>query len=190
MDPNASDAAVDAAVASAPVILWVAGNVHGGEESGADASLLALYNLAARSDCVVDEILDNALVVIMPIQNPDGREAETRRNLYGFDMNRDWFARTQVETDGKLEVVRQYPPHLFIDAHEFGFANYFFPPNADPEYHEIPDAAHTGSTTSTAPRSSTSSSRRRSSSSTAPRTTSSRSSSATPCRPRASTPRA
>ena len=142
MDPLASDAAVDAAVASAPTILWVAGNVHGGEESGADASLIALYNLAARSDCVVQEILDNALVVIMPTQNPDGREEETRRNLYGFDMNRDWFARTQVETDGKLEVVRQYPPQLFIDAHEFGYSNYFFPPNADPEYHEIPDVAH------------------------------------------------
>src|SRR6185503_21031516 len=86
-DPGASDAAVAAARASAPVILWVAANVHGGEESGADASLTALYNLAARSDCVVDEILDNAVVVIMPIQNPDGREEETRRNLYGFDMN-------------------------------------------------------------------------------------------------------
>ena len=57
-------------------------------------------------------------------------------------MNRDWFARTQPETDGKLEVIRQYPPMLFIDAHEFGLSNYFFPPNADPEYHEIPDTAH------------------------------------------------
>src|SRR5262245_5675923 len=57
-------------------------------------------------------------------------------------MNRDWFARTQPETDGKLEVVRQYPPQLFIDAHEFGLKDYFFPPNADPEYHETPDLAH------------------------------------------------
>ena len=57
-------------------------------------------------------------------------------------MNRDWFARTQPETDGKLEVLRQYPPMLYIDAHEFGLPNYFFPPNADPEYHEIPDQAH------------------------------------------------
>ena len=31
---------------------------------------------------------------------------------------------------------------LYIDAHEFGLSNYFFPPNADPEYHEIPDTAH------------------------------------------------
>ena len=57
-------------------------------------------------------------------------------------MNRDWFARTQPETDGKLEAIRRYPPMLFIDAHEFGLADYFFPPNADPEYHEIPDTAH------------------------------------------------
>ena len=141
-DPNAPAGDVAAAIEDAPVILWIAGNVHGGEESGADASLQVLYHLAARTDCVVDEILANALVVIMPTQNPDGRELEQRRNWYGFDMNRDWFARTQPETDGKLEVVRQYPPMLFIDAHEFGLSNYFFPPNADPEYHEIPDAAH------------------------------------------------
>jgi hypothetical protein len=141
-DPLAADADIDAAIASSPVILWVAGNVHGGEESGADASLHALYELAARDDCVVDEILANALVVIMPTQNPDGRAIGQRRNLNGFDMNRDWFARTQPETDGKLDVVREYPPQLFLDVHEFGLADYFFPPNADPIYHEIPDQAN------------------------------------------------
>ena len=66
MNPLASTAEVAAAAARAPVILWVAANVHGGEESGADASLHALYELAARDDCVVDEIIANALVVIMP----------------------------------------------------------------------------------------------------------------------------
>ena len=141
-NPHAPEADVEAALASAPVILWVSANVHGNEESGADASLRALYELASRSDCVVEEILANAVVVILPIQNPDGRNEGTRRNLYGFDMNRDWFARTQPETDGKLEVIRQLPPMLYIDAHEFGLSNYFFPPNADPEYHEIPDTAH------------------------------------------------
>ena len=141
-DPLADPTAVSAAVAATPAILWVSGNVHGTEESGTDASLHALYELAARGDCVVDGILADALVIILPTQNPDGREAQTRRNLYGFDMNRDWFARTQPETDGKLEVIRQYPPMLYIDAHEFGLPNYFFPPNADPEYHETPDTAH------------------------------------------------
>ena len=76
-------------------------------------------------------------MVILPTQNPDGREADTRRNAYGFDMNRDWFARTQPETDGKLEMLRELPPQVFVDAHEMGRATYFFPPNADPVYHEI-----------------------------------------------------
>ena len=141
-DPQATGAALESALADTPVVLWSAGNVHGGEESGADASLHALYELAARTDCVVDNILDNAIVVILPTQNPDGREIGQRRNLNGFDMNRDWFARTQPETDGKLDVIRQYPPMLMLDVHEFGLADYFFPPNADPIYHEIPEQAN------------------------------------------------
>jgi Zinc carboxypeptidase len=125
-----------------PAILWIAGNVHGGEESGTDAALRVLYELADRNDCAAERILDEAIVVILPIQNPDGREADTRRNAYGFDMNRDWFARTQPETDDKIEFLRDYPPVLFIDAHEMGnAAGYFFPPNADPVYHEIADEA-------------------------------------------------
>ena len=125
--------------AKTPAILWVAGNVHGGEESGTDASLRVLYELADRDDCAARRVLDNAIVVILPTQNPDGREADTRRNAYGFDMNRDWFARTQPETDGKLAALQHYPPVLFIDSHEMGGTSYFFPPNADPIYHEITD---------------------------------------------------
>jgi hypothetical protein len=98
-----------------------------------------LYELADRRDCAADQILDNALVVLLPTQNPDGREADTRRNVYGFDLNRDWFARTQPETDGKVELLRRYPPVLFIDAHEMSRETFFFPPNADPIYHELTD---------------------------------------------------
>jgi hypothetical protein len=137
MDPTTRPREARAIARRDPAILWIAGNVHGGEESGTDASLRVLWELADRADCAAEQILDNAVVVILPTQNPDGREADTRRNAYGFDMNRDWFARTQPETDGKVEFVRRYPPVLFIDAHEMGNqAGYFFPPNADPVYHE------------------------------------------------------
>jgi hypothetical protein len=141
-NPMLSDARVDELVASTPAILWVAANVHGNEKSGADAALKVLYELADRTDCTVETVLDNAIVVVMPTQNPDGRVRNIRRNSYGFDMNRDWFARTQPETDGKLQLLRRYPPVLFVDAHEFGYRNYLFPPHADPEYHETPDTAH------------------------------------------------
>lgn len=139
LDPDTPPATAAALAATTPAILWISGNVHGNEESGADAALRVAYELADRSDCVAARIRDNAVVVILPTQNPDGREADTRRNAYGFDMNRDWFARTQPETDGKLELLRQYPPVLLIDAHEMGSNRYFFPPNADPTYHEVPE---------------------------------------------------
>jgi Zinc carboxypeptidase len=126
--------------AGKPAIVWIAGNVHGGETSGADASLKTLYELAAGLSCAVQQRNDNLITVILPTQNPDGRDALRRQNDFGFDLNRDWFARTQPETDSKLELLRQFPPQVFVDAHEMGGRRYFFPPNADPIHHEIADA--------------------------------------------------
>jgi Zinc carboxypeptidase len=140
-DPATSDQQAAAVARRSPAILWLMGNVHGGEESPTDAELRVLYELADRDDCAAQQILDNALVGFIPVQNPDGREADTRQNSYGFDMNRDWFARTQRETDTKLELLRQYPGVLYVDAHEMGGNHYFFPPTADPTYHEVTAAS-------------------------------------------------
>jgi hypothetical protein len=107
MDPRTTAGEAARIAGENPAILWIAGNVHGGEESGTDAALRVLYELADRDDCAASRILSETVVVILPTQNPDGREADTRRNAYGFDMNRDWFARTQPETDGKLELLRR-----------------------------------------------------------------------------------
>jgi hypothetical protein len=136
-DPRTPPSQVAKITKSGRPILWVSANVHGNEPSGTDAALRTLRDLGDRTDCAATRILDNAVVVILPIQNPDGREADTRQNSYGFDMNRDWFARTQPETDGKLAMLNKYPPVLYIDAHEMGGTSFFFPPNADPIYHEI-----------------------------------------------------
>lgn len=126
--------------AGKPAIVWIAGNVHGGETSGADASLKTLYELAAGLSCAVQQRNDNLITVILPTQNPDGRDAARRQNEFGFDLNRDWFARTQPETDSKVDLLRKFPPQVFVDAHEMGGQRYFFPPNADPIHHEIADA--------------------------------------------------
>ncbi|MEU8796977.1 M14 family zinc carboxypeptidase [Spirillospora sp. NPDC048819] len=140
-DPRTPAALAERITERGVPILWVSGNVHGNEPSGTDAALKVLRGLGDREDCAAEAILDNALVIILPMQNPDGREAGTRQNAYGFDMNRDWFARTQPETDGKLAMLNEYPPALYIDAHEMGGTSYFFPPNADPIYHETPEQA-------------------------------------------------
>jgi hypothetical protein len=122
---------------SMPGIVNVASNVHGDEPSGTDASMRLLYELAARTDCANVRRLARLVTFILPLQNPDGRAAGTRENAYGFDLNRDWFARTQPETDAKVALLRRYPPLFFIDAHEQAGTAYFFPPNADPIHHEI-----------------------------------------------------
>jgi len=141
MDPDTTSFEADYIARRFPAILWVASNVHGNEESGTDASLRVLHELADRSDCAARRILREAVVVLLPIQNPDGREADLRRNAYGFDLNRDWFARTQVETEVKVDMLRRWPSPLFVDAHEMGTPDYFFPPNADPIYHDISETS-------------------------------------------------
>jgi hypothetical protein len=137
-DPSTSDAEAEAIVSRTPPILWIAANVHGNEPSGADAVLRLLYNLADRSDCVARAILDHAIVGLIPVQNPDGRAHDTRYNGYSFDMNRDGLVGTQPEVSGRLQLLWKYPPQLFVDEHENSGWNYFFPPDADPIYHETP----------------------------------------------------
>ena len=138
-DPSTPQATVDTLATSTPAILWIVGNLHGGEESGGDASLQLLYELADRDDCGVTDILDRAIVVIIPSQNPDGRESDFRRNRFSFDLNQDHLVRTQSETEGKLDLMAQYPPVVLTDHHEFGYYRSFFPPNDDPVYHETPE---------------------------------------------------
>src|SRR3954451_12073657 len=136
-DPHTSKKGAAQVAAHAPAIAWDHANVHGNEESGADTALRVLRDLADRTDCAARQIRKNVVTVLVPIQNPDGRWLNYRRNSYGFDMNRDWFARTQPETDGKLELMRRLPGVLVIDDHEMGTDGFFFPPTADPIYHEI-----------------------------------------------------
>jgi hypothetical protein len=137
-DPRVTAAAQAASIArDNPAIVWYSGNVHGQENSGGDAALQILYEAAARTDCAVEEMRDRLLIGVIATQNPDGRDSATRANDYGFDMNRDWFARTQPEIDGELALLDRYPPVLFIDAHEQAVENFFFPPNDDPIHHEV-----------------------------------------------------
>ncbi|HEY2966655.1 MAG TPA: M14 family zinc carboxypeptidase [Actinomycetota bacterium] len=57
-DPLTPAAQAEQLAEDTPAILWVDGSPHGGEESGADASLKLLYDLAARTDCAAEQILD------------------------------------------------------------------------------------------------------------------------------------
>ena len=74
-DPRGLSAAdADAILARAPVVTWLMHAVHGDEVSSSDAALMEAYHLlAARGDAAVDTILRESIVIIDPLQNPDGR---------------------------------------------------------------------------------------------------------------------
>lgn len=154
-------------IKSLPSICWLAYGVHGNEISSTEAALLTAYHLvAAQNDELARTVLKNSVVIIDPLQNPDGRDrfvnffrqtrgrwpnpdqqaAEHnedwpggRTNHYNFDMNRDWFALTQPETRGRVDAYLEWYPQVFVDLHEMGSnATYYFAPPAEPLNPEMP----------------------------------------------------
>lgn len=162
LDPRkTSEADAQRLIADTPAIVWLGHAVHGNEISGPDAGLLAAYHLlAARNQPVVNNALANTLILLDPLQNPDGRmrfihgfeqavglepdpvplaaeRNETwpggRSNHYLFDMNRDWFAATQPETKARIKMFQEWYPVVVADIHEMGSeASYYFAPEAIP----------------------------------------------------------
>ena len=65
----------DRLVASLPAVVWLAYSVHGNEPGTTDAALKTAYHLlASRGDARVPRMLQETVVLIAPLQNPDGRE--------------------------------------------------------------------------------------------------------------------
>jgi hypothetical protein len=144
-----------------PVVVALLHGVHGNEISSGEAAMaLAYHLLAAREEATVDLIRRESLVLIDPMQNPDGRARFVYQNLLGqasvpdadplaaehdepwpggrsnhylFDLNRDWFAQTQPESEGRVRLLLDWMPHVVVDLHEMGGeSTYYFPPGAPP----------------------------------------------------------
>ena len=130
-----------------PAIAWMAYSIHGNETSGADAALASIYHFIASNDEETIDMLDNMLIIIDPLMNPDGRARFAksleqyrgtapnyddqslihtgdwpygRTNHYFFDLNRDWIYVTQPETRGRVELINEWKPQILVDAHEMG----------------------------------------------------------------------
>ena len=143
----------DGELESMPGIVYLAYSVHGNEASGSEASLLALYHLAAGSGPAVDRVLSDLVVIIDPSLNPDGRDRFVdwvnrnrgavpttdsqdrehnepwpggRTNHYWFDLNRDWLPVTQPESRARLKLFGDWRPQLLFDFHEMGGNSTFF----------------------------------------------------------------
>ena len=153
--------------ATQPSTVWLGFSIHGAEASGVEAALALMYQLAAGQDAETRAILDSTVVLIDPVQNPDGHERHAqdvlrarsalwtpnlgsamihngswpgpRTSHYYFDMNRDWITHSHPETRGRIAAMLEWMPHVMADLHEMGSSStYFFPPPMDPVNKNIP----------------------------------------------------
>jgi hypothetical protein len=88
---------------------------HGDERSGKDALLFLIRDMARRPSLLPADVD----LWILPMMNPDGAEAGTRRNASGADLNRDHIALEQPETQALHRVLQRVRPHVAVDSHEF-----------------------------------------------------------------------
>ena len=139
-----------------PLVVWIGHSIHGNEASGANASLLSAYYLAAAQGKQIDELLENTVILFDPSFNPDGLQRFStwvnqhksknlvtdpnsrefnevwpggRFNHYWFDLNRDWLPAVHVESQNRLKKFHEWKPNILTDHHEMGSnATFFFQP--------------------------------------------------------------
>ena len=167
-DPGSlQSTAADDIIGKQPVTVWLSYNVHGNEPSGSEAAMQTAYRLVAGMDSESRRFRDQAITIIDPMLNPDGRDryvywykssrssvlntnAEDlehdeiwpggRTNHYWFDLNRDWVWLVHPESRGRIAAYQQWMPQVHLDLHEQGFnSNYFTMPGTTPRNHELPD---------------------------------------------------
>lgn len=142
-----------------PAVVWAGYSIHGDELSSTDAAVAVAYQLCAGEDDETKFLLENLVILIDPLQNPDGRERFLvqirqftgkvpcydlqsmqhtgiwpwgRGNHYFIDLNRDNFSLVHPETRGKISVCLEWYPQVMIDSHEMGAMDtyLFHPPRA------------------------------------------------------------
>ena len=146
-------------VAKMPVVVQLGANVHGNETSGGEAMLLAAYYLAACDDEAAKRLLNEAVVLMEPVLNPDGRDRFVnwvnmhkaaplvadandrehnevwpggRTNHYWSDLNRDWYLAVHIESQNRLKWYHSWLPNVVTDHHEMGTnATFFFEPSKE-----------------------------------------------------------
>ncbi|MGI2258489.1 M14 family zinc carboxypeptidase [Shewanella sp. GXUN23E] len=151
-----------------PLVVWLAYSIHGDEASGAHAATALAYYLAASDEPWVNKLLDEAIVLITPSQNPDGLDRfatwvnghkgnvavadnhsrehnqdwpRGRFNHYLADLNRDWLFLAHPESQGRVALFHKWQPHYLGDFHEMGHEqSYFFQPGVPQRTHPLTPA--------------------------------------------------
>ena len=66
--------AVREKIARLPVVVWLSFGVHGDESSSTEAAMKVVWTLVSAEDEATARLLRDAIVLVDPCLNPDGRE--------------------------------------------------------------------------------------------------------------------
>lgn len=124
------DGSTDAVRASGRTVVYLQGNIHGGEVEGKESLLMLLREIAQGRH---HQMLDSLVLLIAPIYNADGNEriALTNRgaqhgpiggmgqrpNAQGYDLNRDHIKLDSPEARSLVQMLTRYDPHVGVDLH-------------------------------------------------------------------------
>ena len=103
------------------VPVFINASIHGNEYPGVDAAIRLIETLAYENTPEVQSILENVILLVNVVANPDGRVAGTRSNSNGFDLNRDFITQSQPETRAMVKLISEWNPMVTLDLH--GFVN-------------------------------------------------------------------
>lgn len=109
-----------------PAVLIMA-NIHAGEVEGKEATLMLIRDFVTNK-CT--HFLENQVVLILPIFNPDGNDkfgdnrrdngpelAGVRYNGQHLDLNRDYLKLESPEVKGLVDLFNRWDPVLVVDMH-------------------------------------------------------------------------
>jgi hypothetical protein len=111
-----------ATVGNGPDVFWLQARIHGNELHVTEAVLQVLKYLASSDDPTAAQIRRQLTVVVIPMYNPDGAEANIRQSTTPsrVDLNRDWEEFRQIESRAWYALWERIHPRLVLDLHHMG----------------------------------------------------------------------
>ncbi|MEZ5492935.1 MAG: M14 family metallopeptidase [Gammaproteobacteria bacterium] len=142
--------------ASGKPVIYIQGNIHGGEVEGKEAILILLRDILHGDK---SHLLDNQILALAPIYNADGNDNMSEnsrpnqelspvmageRFSHGYDLNRDGMAAETPETQGLYRnVLQRWDPQLLVDMHTTNGTWHGYSLTYAPSYHSAGDPATT-----------------------------------------------
>lgn len=118
-------------------IVFIINGIHAGEIEGKDASKLLLREILITKE--KEYLIDNTVLMIVPIFSVDGHERKSKYNrinqdgpeemgwrttAQGYNLNREWMKADAPEMQSMLKLISEWDPDFIIDNHTTNGADY------------------------------------------------------------------